>query len=134
MKEYSWQKVLRLLQQAGPRGVHSWELYEGYTTRNASQRIGDLEKKGYRIRRVPERRNGKPGARYFLVGADVGGGDNAGKTPLAGVPQNPPAADLSAEETSEVWDWTRGVCRVYHVASSELGRPVAKQADLLEAA
>ena len=54
------------LKNAGAAGLHSWDCY-GWT-RNASQRAKDCVTKGQQVYVRTERRNGRPGARYFLEG------------------------------------------------------------------
>lgn len=59
--------VLRELRAAGSRGVHTFELRRMYIG-NPSQRIAELEKRGYRFTRTREKLNGKAtGSRYVLV-------------------------------------------------------------------
>ncbi|PTL55778.1 helix-turn-helix domain-containing protein [Paraconexibacter algicola] len=59
--------VLRALRDAGPRGVHTFELRAAYIG-NPSQRIAELEEIGHTISRTPEALNGKArGTRYRLV-------------------------------------------------------------------
>lgn len=81
---------------AGTEGVHSWDCY-GWT-RNASQRAKDVTTKGFQIWSTPERRNGRPGARYWLDGfqpdyaepvkpnhpSGVEGGDGTAPTAMGG--------------------------------------------------
>ena len=52
------------LRNAGEKGVHSWDCY-GWT-RNAPQRAKDCVDKGQRIYKRTERRNNRPGTRYWL--------------------------------------------------------------------
>lgn len=60
--------VLRELRAAGPRGVHTFELRRMFIG-NPSQRIAELEVRGYRFTRTREKLNGKAtGTRYVLVG------------------------------------------------------------------
>lgn len=48
MKKSQEKKILELLQKAGERGVHSFDLYQMYMPRFAV-RINELRNKGYKI-------------------------------------------------------------------------------------
>lgn len=61
------QKTLELLRQAGPRGIHSFELNKLVGTDRAAARVRDLKEMGHAISRVTEKMNGSVGCRYFLV-------------------------------------------------------------------
>ena len=59
--------VLRMLRDAGSRGVHTFEL-RGAFIGNPSQRIAELEDAGYAISHTRERLHGKAiGTRYRLA-------------------------------------------------------------------
>lgn len=79
-------RVLAMLQAAGGRGVHTFELRREFIG-NPSQRIAELEARGHRIDHTRERLNGDAvGTRYRLVSggaktAPVGG--TAGDLPAA---------------------------------------------------
>jgi len=97
------------LKNAGAAGLHSWDCY-GWT-RNASQRAKDCVTKGQQVYVRTERRNGRPGARYFLEGfqpsdalpvapnrgSEVGGDGGVASRTTRGVPEatGSVAADLS---------------------------------------
>ena len=67
MKLAQWQVVLRELRSAGARGVHTFELRRMFIG-NPSQRIAELEARGYVVSRARERLNGDAiGCRYTLV-------------------------------------------------------------------
>lgn len=59
--------TLTMLRQAGPHGVHTFEMRAAYIG-NPSERIARLERRGHRIRVGPkERLNGTAvGVRYYL--------------------------------------------------------------------
>ena len=66
-----WEIVLRELRNAGPRGVHTFELRRMFIG-NPSQRIAELEQKGYRITSTREKLHGRAvGSRYVLQDAPV---------------------------------------------------------------
>lgn len=59
-------RILEMLEQAGEKGVHSFEFYEQRMPRGAAV-ICDLRKEGYPIESVNEKYNGDAqGVRYFL--------------------------------------------------------------------
>lgn len=105
------QKAWWLLNQAEGEGVHSWDLENLIRSKNAPQRVKDVVSHGCPVWRVTERRNGKPGVRYFLDGWEPedatpvkpnhdaeGGGSSS--------PQAHPAAPLSAEPLTHFRDYT----------------------------
>lgn len=65
MKQSKAQNVLFTLQQAGDRGIHSFDLQPIGGWRYAA-RINDLKKQGYSITAIPEKRGESRGVRYFL--------------------------------------------------------------------
>lgn len=74
-------RILAMLESAGPAGVHSFELYEARMPRGAAV-IHSLKAEGFRIDATHEVfRGGAKGVRYRLIG---------GPRPVAPVP--PPAA------------------------------------------
>lgn len=65
------QRVLLILKGAGDKGVLGSDFYEAYMP-TFSQRIGELNRKGYVIRSVPARyADGATGRRYFLESEPV---------------------------------------------------------------
>jgi hypothetical protein len=65
MQSYSHkQQILKLLEEAGDEGCHSFDLLS-ITPRNAA-RILDLKKDGYNIVAVREKRGRSLGSRYFI--------------------------------------------------------------------
>ncbi len=62
-------KTLLALKEAGPHGVHSFELNHIVGTIRAAARINDLKRKGYNISSVPERLGNAMGVRYILNAA-----------------------------------------------------------------
>lgn len=64
--------VLRMLRDAGSRGVHTFELRQEYIG-NPSQRIAELEGRGHLFTRTREKLNGQAiGTRYRLVSSPSG--------------------------------------------------------------
>lgn len=61
------ERVLLALRAMGPKGIHSRELRTRHITGNPSQRIADLEAKGYVINHEREHIGKRPGTRYRLV-------------------------------------------------------------------
>ena len=61
------ERVLRILQQVGELGIHSFDLvpYGGY---RYSARIKNLRDQGFNIVAVSERKGGSTGVRYTLLG------------------------------------------------------------------
>jgi predicted transcriptional regulator len=65
------EKTLRILEEAGEKGIHSFELnYLVGTTRSAA-RICDLKKLGYTILAKPEVHGGARGVRYILQSSPI---------------------------------------------------------------
>ena len=60
-------QTLRLLQERGRGGIHSFELMKLVGTNRAAARIRDLRKLGYIIESVPEKRGDSNGVRYTLA-------------------------------------------------------------------
>lgn len=61
-------RILKMLEDAGESGVHSFEFYMERMPRGAAV-ICDLRKEGYAIESVPEKFNGEAhGVRYYLRG------------------------------------------------------------------
>lgn len=63
--------TLQILQTAGPRGVHSFDLMRMINSPRAGARICDLKKKGYSISSVSEKKGDAIGVRYFLVHSPI---------------------------------------------------------------
>ena len=61
------QKILRLLQEAGSAGVHSFDIVRSVGTIRGAARINDLKKKGYKIISKGEKQGNAIGCRYFLA-------------------------------------------------------------------
>lgn len=64
MKDTMRYRVLEVLREAGKEGVHSFQFYK-HAMPTFSQRIGELIKEGYPIRRVVR---GSKGAFYYYEG------------------------------------------------------------------
>lgn len=83
--------ILRRLEQAGPRGIHSFEFRNigaGRVHIDAPKRVSELVAEGYAIDSHTENLNGKRGVRYVLRGSSEGSGD---VTPLRREPTEGPA-------------------------------------------
>lgn len=61
------QKTLELLQQAGDKGIHSFDLNRLVGTTRSAARIQDLKNLGYDIEAFPETIGTSRGVRYFLT-------------------------------------------------------------------
>lgn len=59
------QRILKLLEQAGEKGIHSFDLGNRVTPR-AAARINDLKNDGYQIEARSEKKGSAYGVRYFL--------------------------------------------------------------------
>lgn len=78
------ERVLQMLQDAGPAGVHTFTMRAAYVG-NPSQRIAELEAAGHHITHQRERLNGQAiGTRYRLIseGAGRAGGPPERTTPV----------------------------------------------------
>lgn len=86
--------ILRRLEQAGPRGIHSFEFRNigaGRVHIDAPKRVSELRELGYDIAAEHEQYNGSRGVRYVLRGSSEGSGD---VTPLRREPtEGPPSPD-----------------------------------------
>lgn len=108
-----WARILKALQEAGPRGLHTHDIRQILFSGNPSQRIKELESQhGCTILHKREPRNGRPGCRYILVGPPGAGGSTEPK----GSPAPPLVGEAAAAGrgwiTDEVWDFTDGPCKV----------------------
>ena len=59
-------RLLTLLEEAGPFGIHSHEIRRRAISGHPSQRAKELEEQGYPIRREREFVGNRPGVRFFL--------------------------------------------------------------------
>lgn len=59
------QHILNILDDAGERGVHSFDLVRA-VTHKATSRIADLRKDGENIISIPEKKGNSWGVRYIL--------------------------------------------------------------------
>lgn len=64
MKDLMRYQILEILKEAGEKGVHSFYFYKSFKP-TFSQRIGELVKEGYPIKRV---NRGSKGAMYYYTG------------------------------------------------------------------
>ena len=60
------QKIINILEDAGQRGVHSFELVNR-VTHKATSRIADLRRDGEEIISVREKKGNSWGVRYYLA-------------------------------------------------------------------
>jgi hypothetical protein len=60
------QRILKLLEQAGEKGIHSFDLVNWVTPR-AAARINDLKNDGYEIEALHEKKGRAYGVRYKLI-------------------------------------------------------------------
>lgn len=111
------QKMWLALKRAGTTGVHSWDV--PFPTKNASQRAKDVTTKGEQVWKRAERRNGRPGVRFWLDGFQPDDAERVvpnharGETELSSegppAPAHQGAAELAlAEHWERDWDgeWT----------------------------
>lgn len=59
--------TLKLLQERGAKGIHSFELMSIVGSNRVASRIRELRKLGYIIGSVPEKRGDSRGTRYTLA-------------------------------------------------------------------
>ena len=104
------QRLWREIRDAGTRGLHSWDVY-GWT-RNGPQRAKDVVDKGQVLYKRPERRNGRPGVRWWLEGFQP---DDAELVPGNGPGLGGGGSSMSqaqqhaaAEPSVVVWDFRPG--------------------------
>ncbi|HEX5591995.1 MAG TPA: helix-turn-helix domain-containing protein [Solirubrobacterales bacterium] len=83
------QKILRLLQERGERGVHSFEFYEMRMPRGAAA-ICDLRKEGHNIDGVDETFRGEAGGKRYFLRSDQLVGAGVGSAPSHGQSQSSP--------------------------------------------
>lgn len=97
--------VLDWLRERGSRGLHTFELRAHYVG-NPSQRIAELEARGYTITRTREKLNGKAtGTRYVLtVDAETSGAASASNAPagVSSLPENDAAPDTPLFDAEHV--------------------------------
>jgi hypothetical protein len=80
-------RLLTLLEEAGPAGIHSHEIRRRGISGHPSQRAKELEEQGYPIRREREFVGNRPGVRFFLEeSAGDGAGSVTGRQPASAVP------------------------------------------------
>lgn len=60
-------KTLEILQKAGQKGIHSFELNTAVGTTRSASRVKDLKYLGYTINAIHEKYGNSWGVRYFLV-------------------------------------------------------------------
>lgn len=93
--------VLALLQARGQQGIHTFELRGEHYIGNPSQRIAELERRGYVVSSVRERLNGRAiGARYRLVSSPSGALEEVQDRPASsdgGIPAPPRAPEPKAD-------------------------------------
>lgn len=66
-------RVLSALQAAASHGLHSHDIRRRGLTGHPSERVAELERMGYSIRRVREYRRGRNGTRFYLLGEPTSG-------------------------------------------------------------
>ena len=62
------QRVLKILEQASDKGIHSFDLMKLANTPRVAARVRDLKEEGYDIASEPEKMGDSVGTRYTLVG------------------------------------------------------------------
>jgi len=60
-------KTLKALQEAGEKGIHSFDLNHIVGTTRCAARVSDLKHQNHHIYSKPEVLNGTRGVRYFLM-------------------------------------------------------------------
>lgn len=122
-------RLARALRSAAAGGIHTLTIRKELRIGNPSERVHDLERRGFLITSTVEPRHGCHGARYVMardagdsmawltdsqLDADLGSGAPAGLSS--------PAAELSAERMATFRDYTDPDGRWMHVPLSEIPR------------
>jgi hypothetical protein len=85
-------RILKLLEERGERGVHSFEFYEMRMPRGASA-ICELRKEGFAIEGEDAPFHGEAGGKHYVLRSDelvpVGGGDALPRGASQSSPYNP---------------------------------------------
>jgi hypothetical protein len=74
-------RLLAALKAAGPRGLHSHDIRRQGLSGNPSQRVTELQARGFAVSSTRENRGKRPGARYIYNGT---AGVDAGKCSVSG--------------------------------------------------